>query len=62
MRHLASKVLRFCSRVDKVAAFCHTIAHKLDHNSGLQRAKRKVERSGPDPIVVLLEQTVNMTR
>ena len=32
-------------------------AHKLAHNSGIQRAKRKVERPGPAPIVAELEQT-----
>ena len=58
----ASKLLRFCSRDDKVAARAaldRTIAHIIDHNSGLEHAKRKVERSGPAPIVVELEQTIN---
>ena len=32
-----------------------TVAHKVDHNSGLECAKQKVERSGPAPIVVQLE-------
>ena len=36
-----------------------TTAHKVDHNSGLEHDKRKVERSGPAPIDVELEQTVN---
>ena len=54
--------LCFRSRVDKVAALAplgSTIAHKVDHNSGLECAKQKVERSGPAPIVVQLEQMVN---
>ena len=52
----------FRSRDDKVAARAaldRTVAHIIDHNSGLERAKRKVERSGPAPIVVELEQTIN---
>ena len=59
---LASKLLRFRSRDDKVAARAaldRTVAHIIDHNSGLERAKRKVERSGPAPIVVELEQAIN---
>ena len=59
---LASKLLCFCSRDNKVAARAaldRTVAHIIDHNSGIERAKRKVERSGPTPIVVELEQTVN---
>ena len=40
-------------------ALDRTVAHIIDHNSGLERAKRKVERSGPAPIVVELEQTIN---
>ena len=59
---LASKLLRFRSRVDKVAARAAldcTIAHIIDHSSGLERAKQNVERSGPAPIVVELEQTIN---
>ena len=56
------KLLHFRSRVDKVAARAAldcTIAHIIDHNSDLERAKQKVERSGPAPIVVELEQTIN---
>ena len=59
---LASKLLRFRSRDNKVAARAaldRTVAHIIDHNSGLERAKRKVERSGPAPIVVELEQAIN---
>ena len=59
---LASKLLRFRSRDDKVAARAaldRTVAHIINHNSGLECAKRKVERSGPAPIVVELEQTIN---
>ena len=59
---LASKLLRFCLRVDKVAARAAldcTVARIINHNSGLERAKQKVERSGPAPIVVELEQTIN---
>ena len=59
---LASKLLCFRSRVDKVAAQAAlgcTVAHVIDHNSGLERAKQKVERSGPAPIVIELEQTIN---
>ena len=41
------------------AALDRTVAHIIDHNSGLERAKRKVERSGPAPIVVELEQAIN---
>ena len=60
---LASKLLRFHSRDDKVAARAaldRTVAHIIDHNSGLECAKRKVERSGLAPIVIELEQTINM--
>ena len=52
----------FHSRVYKVAARAllgSTIAHKVNHNSGLKRAKQKIEKSGPAPVVVQLEQTVN---
>ena len=59
---LASKLLRFRSRVDKVAvraALDCTVTHIIEHNSGLEHAKQKVERSGPAPIVVELEQTIN---
>ena len=41
------------------SGFGSTITHKVDHNSGLERAKQKVERSGPAPIVAQLQQTVN---
>ena len=41
------------------AALDYTVAHIIDHNSGLKRAKQKVERSGSAPIVVELEQTIN---
>ena len=33
-------------------AFYRTVAYKVDHNSGLERAKRKIEMCGPAPIVV----------
>ena len=62
---LASKLLRFHSRVDKVAARAAldsldcTVAHIIEHAYGHERAKQKVERSGPAPIVVELEQTIN---
>ena len=59
---LASKLLRFHSRDDKVAARAaldRTVAHIIDHNSGFEHAKQKVERSGPVPIVVEVEQTIN---
>ena len=59
---LASKLLSFRSRDDKVvarAALDCTVAHTIDHNSGFERTKRKVERSGPAPIIVELEQTIN---
>ena len=59
---LASKLLRFRSRVDKIAvraALDCTVTHIIEHNSGLEHAKQKVERSGPAPIVVELEQTIN---
>ena len=62
---LASKLLRFRSRDDKVAARAaldRTVTHIIDHNSGLERAKRKVEGSGPAPIVVELEQTIKLIR
>ena len=62
MGRFASKLLRFRSRDDKVvarAALDRTVAHIIDHNSGLERAKQKVERSGPAPIVVELEQAIN---
>ena len=55
---LASKLLHFRLRDDKVAtraALDRTVAHIIDHNSGLERAKQKVERSGPAPIIVELE-------
>ena len=51
----------FSSRVDEVAvraALGRTVAHKVAHNSGLERAKRKVERPRPAPIVAGLEQTL----
>ena len=38
----------------------HTVAHAVNHNSGLKRAKQTVERSGPVHIVVELEHTVNI--
>ena len=60
---MASKLLHFHSRDDKVAAQAaldRTVAHIIDHNSVLECAKRKVKRSGPAPIVVELEQTINM--
>ena len=44
--------------VTEVALGC-TIAHKVDHNSGLKRAKQKVERFGPAPIIAELEQNAN---
>ena len=50
-----SKLLHFRSRVDKEPAqmaFYRTVAYKVDHNSGLERAKRKIETCGPAPIVV----------
>ena len=51
-----SKLLRFRSRVDKEpaqTAFYRTlVTYKVDHNSGLERAKRKIETCGPAPIVV----------
>ena len=59
---MASKLLRFHSRDDKVAARAaldRTAAHIINHNSGLECAEWKVERSGPAPIVVELEQTIN---
>ena len=59
---LASKLLLFHSRVDKVAvrpALGRTVAHKVAHNSGLERTRRKVEGPGPAPIVAELEQTYN---
>ena len=59
---LASKLLHFRLRVDKVAAraaLVCTVAHIIDHNSGLERTKQKVERSGPAPVIVELEQTIN---
>lgn len=39
------------------SASCRTVAHKL---ACLERAKGKVERRGPAPIVAELEQTSNM--
>ena len=39
-------------------ALGRTVVHKLDHNSGLERGERKVERPGPTPIIVELEQTL----
>ena len=50
------------AQVNKVAtrvALGCTTARKVNHNSGLERTKRKVERSGPAPIVVELEQAIN---
>ena len=50
-----SKLLRFRSRVDKEPAqmaFYRTIAYKVNHNSGLDHAKQKIETCGPAPIVV----------
>ena len=49
------------NKVAARAAIVCTVAHihVIDHNSGLERAKRKVERSGPAPIVEELEQTIN---
>ena len=55
-----SKLLRFRSGVDKEPAqmaFYRTVAssmvaYKVDHNSGLERAKQKIETCGPAPIVV----------
>ena len=58
-----AKLLHFRSRDDKVAAQAaldRTVTHIIDHNSGLKRAKRKVDKSGPAPIIVELEQTINM--
>ena len=39
------------------AALDHTVTHEASHNFGVKRAKRKVEGSGPAPIVVELEQS-----
>ena len=36
-----------------------TVAHEVEHSSGLKRSKRKIEVSGPAPNVVELEKTVN---
>ena len=57
----ALKPLLFRSKVDEVsaqAALGHTVAHKVDHSSGIKRAKQKVETCGPAPIVIELEQTL----
>ena len=55
MWRLASNVLRFCSRVDKVAALGCIVAHKVNHNSGIEHTTGKVEGSGPAPINIELE-------
>ena len=50
-----SKLLRFRSRVEKEPAqmaFYRTVAYKVDHNSGLERAKQNIETCSPAPIVV----------
>ena len=50
-----SKLLRFRSRVDKELAqmaFYYTVAYKVDHNSGLEHVKQKIETCSPAPIVV----------
>ena len=57
-----SKELCLCTRLDKVAARAVvgcTVAHKVEHSSGLKRSERKIEVSGPAPNVVELENTVN---
>ena len=38
-------------------AFYHTVAYKVDHNSGLERAEQKIETCGPAPIVVKIIRT-----
>ena len=57
-----SNLFLFRSIVDEVparAARGRTEVHEVSHSSGLEHAKRKVETSGPAPIVVELGQTVN---
>ena len=47
-------VSKLLSRVDKEPAqmaFSRAVAYKVDHNSGLERPKRKFETCVPAPIV-----------
>jgi hypothetical protein len=32
-------------------AFCRTVAHKVSHNLGFERAKQKVEKPGLAPVI-----------
>ena len=55
---LASNLLCFCLRVDKLAArvaLGSTVAYKVDHNSAIESITGKVEGPGPAPIEVELE-------